>query len=744
MLSRARSQPEQLPQDAFTKDHLQIWVKSKIYPASQGSCFNGNPFRFMRFCKVPAWVSPILLLFTLLIVGWKAPTALQLETTAQTATIYYVNANHSDGLLAWYPFDEGGGALLDDASPYQHDGVVSGGLDYSGDVPPAIQFTDPLAGILNGGDNVVIQDAPELNPETALTAAVWLRSSSPVAQASKVVGKVPGTLDAGYLLGISQGHLDVEIWGQNGHARLTAGDLGDDWVHVAFTYQASGELRTYVNGSEVGHLPAVGPILPSDQVLLIGAAPWNTSSYRYNGDLDDLRLYDRALSGEEITLLASGTDHDGLSWADAFSSLPRALANAQAGDEIWVAQGVYKPSLASGVPLPRRETFLLPAGVAIYGGFSGSESELSQRNWFVNRSVLTGDLAGDDLIDALGVTTGPQDIVGSNAYHVVTISEVSAPTVLDGFTITAGAADDPELADAHNGAGLIASVNIEDPSLFILQHMTFQGNQSLGAGGGLFYQNDAAAVTGTPRLYDLEFIQNSAGAGGGLALTAASGSTLVNVSFFGNLAGQGGAIFSKTPVEIQNGVFSGNQAVDGGAIFADSAGHLRLANVTCSGNQAAASGGGVYLNETPGEIANSLLWGNSDGSGTGQSAQIFLVSAAADISYSLIAGPLTPGTGNLNTDPRFLRAPDPGDDDWSTLPDNDYGDLHLRADSPAVDHGSRDLLPTDQFDLDQDGITTEPLPLDRDGRDRVVYAQPDVGAFELQISFDTYLPLLRR
>ena len=721
MLSRARSLPEQLPQDTLTQDH-----------------------RFMRHIKNPGWVSPVLLLFTLLITGWSAPTAISLETSAQTAATYYVDANHSDGLLAWYPFDEGGGALLDDASPYQHDGVISGSLDYTGDVPPAIQFTDPLAGILNGGDNVVIQDAPELDPETALTAAIWLRSSSPVAQASKVVGKVPGTLDAGYLLGISQGQLDVEIWGQNGHARLTAGELGDEWVHVAFTYQASGELRTYINGSEVGHLPAVGPILPSDQVLLIGAAPWNTSSYRYNGDLDDLRLYDRALSGEEITLLASGTDHDGLSWEDAFSSLPRALTNAQAGDEIWVAQGVYKPSLAPGEPLPRRETFLIPSGVAIYGGFSGSESELGQRNWRLNRSVLSGDLADDDLVDALGITTGPQDIVGSNAYHVVTISDVTAPTVLDGFTITAGAADDLELADAHNGAGLIISGYFEDQSLLNLRQITFQGNQSLGGGGGLFYQNDAAAVISTPTLYDLDFIQNSAGAGGGLSLTAAQGLTLVNVSFFGNLADQGGAIFSKTPLEIQNGVFSGNQAVDGGAIFVDSAGNLGLVNVSCSGNQAASSGGGIYLHETAGQIANSILWGNADPSGDGQSAQIFLVSAAADVSYSLIAGNLTPGTGNLNIDPRFLRDPDPGDGDWSTLSNNDYGDLHLRADSPAVDRGSRDRLPADQFDLDQDGNTAEPLPLDRDGRDRVVYAQPDMGAFELQISFNSYLSMLWR
>lgn len=687
-------------------------------------------------------IIPGLLLSLLLLAGMTPPAGALQAPAEGAASTYYVDASRMDGMVAWYPFDEGSGSELDDASPYNHAGDVSGDLDYSEDVPAAIQFDNPLAAIFNGGDHVVIADAPMLNPSTEMTIAVWLHSTSPVAQASKVVGKVPAALNAGYLLGITQGQLDVEVWGQSGHVRITAGDLGDDWVHAALTYQASGLLRAYINGTEVGQAPAAGLIQSSNQVLLIGAAPWNTSSYRYNGDMDDLRLYNRALSAVEIAELASGADHGGQSWAEAFTSLQRALTSAEAGDEIWVAGGIYSPTLAPGAPLPGRETFRIPPGTALYGGFAGNETGLSQRDWRVNRSVLSGDLDRDDLADIKGIVTDPDRIAGINAYHVVTISEVDAPTVLDGFSITAGAADDFELADAH-GAGLYIKANTVETPDISLRHLIIQGNRALGAGGGIYYQGSSPDTAASPELFDLTFIQNSAGSGGGIAVIDASRIVLVNTSFLGNQADQGGAVFAKSPLEFQNGVFSGNHARAGGAIFGDSAAGMQLTNVTCSGNFAAEAGGCVHLQETNAGIGNSVLWENTDASGTGQAAQISMEAAAVEVTYSLVTGALYPGAGNLNADPHFVRPPDPGDDDWSTPADNDYGDLHLRADSPAVDQGSLTLLPADDFDVNQNGNTSELLPVDRDEHPRIVYAQPDMGAFEFQQAQNTFLPLIQ-
>src|SRR5512142_2257923 len=75
---------------------------------------------------------------------------------------------------------------------------------------------------------------------------------------------------------------------------------------------------------------------------------------------------------------ASGANN-GTSWANAYKSLQSALAAAARNDQIWVAKGTYKPTARTDPNDPRSVTFTLPSGVAIYGGFAGTETLLSQR-----------------------------------------------------------------------------------------------------------------------------------------------------------------------------------------------------------------------------------------------------------------------------------------------------------------------------------------------------------------------------
>ncbi len=98
--------------------------------------------------------------------------------------------------------------------------------------------------------------------------------------------------------------------------------------------------------------------------------------------------------------------NNGSSWADAFTSLQSALDIAYASDQIWVAQGVYTPSRRTKEGDPVSATFSLVNGVALYGGFagiSGQEGDFSARDWQVYATVLSGDIDGDDLVDARGV-----------------------------------------------------------------------------------------------------------------------------------------------------------------------------------------------------------------------------------------------------------------------------------------------------------------------------------------------------
>ena len=94
---------------------------------------------------------------------------------------------------------------------------------------------------------------------------------------------------------------------------------------------------------------------------------------------------------------SSGTN-DGSSWTTAFTILQDALAVACDGAQIWVAKGTYKPGAS------RNASFSMKAGVKIYGSFAGTETNLSERTLAVmaaNKSILSGDLNGDDVILSL-------------------------------------------------------------------------------------------------------------------------------------------------------------------------------------------------------------------------------------------------------------------------------------------------------------------------------------------------------
>ena len=85
----------------------------------------------------------------------------------------------------------------------------------------------------------------------------------------------------------------------------------------------------------------------------------------------------------------------GLDWANP-CTLPGALGKAMAGDEIWVMAGRYHPGVAGAV----EATFLIPAGVALYGGFSGTELQREERDWIAHPTILSGDIDENDLINS--------------------------------------------------------------------------------------------------------------------------------------------------------------------------------------------------------------------------------------------------------------------------------------------------------------------------------------------------------
>jgi hypothetical protein len=217
---------------------------------------------------------------------------------------------------------------------------------------------------------------------------------------------------------------------------------------------------------------------------------------------------------------ASGKN-GGSSWGNAFTDLQSALGSS-ACPEIWVAAGTYKPT--SGTD--RTASFVLKNGVAIYGGFAGTETDMSQSNISTNPTILSSDI---DSNDSENPASDPNKIVGHNSYHVVNAGNVDGTSILDGFVITAGQAD----ASGVNGQGGGMYISIGSPAL---SNLTFSGNTAFD-GSGIYNSG------GSPIMSTIAFNGNSnsdpLSMGGGMD-SQSGNPILVNVTFIGNSAAFGG------------------------------------------------------------------------------------------------------------------------------------------------------------------------------------------------------------
>lgn len=413
---------------------------------------------------------------------------------------------------------------------------------------------------------------------------------------------------------------------------------------------------------------------------------------------------------------ASGTN-SGNTWHDAYMSLQSALG-ASSCTEIWVAAGVYKPATAGN----RTVSFNIPPGVEVFGGFAGTETTREQRDPGANLTVLSGDIDNNDGVDAHGIDPDTSAIEGSNSYHVVVMDatagyvSVTADTVLDGFTITAGNASNDSIATQYLGGGLYCNGGAEGVECSpTLRALVFRGNHALSGGAICIdgYLNALAPPSGSnPTLSNVSFVGNSATFSGGAMLNATYGGTtnpvLINVTFHNNTADRGGGIYNSadsgtTIPTLTNVTFSENQADKGAAIYNDGifSGDSSpiLTNVTFSGNSASESGGAIFNDgsQSKPELYNIILWDDS----APQGPEIYNANGAMPhVNHSVIAGSGGSGGswdtllgydggGNLDADPLLGPLADNGGVTATFLPSEG---------SPAIDAGSN-CPATDQRDV---------------------------------------------
>ncbi len=273
---------------------------------------------------------------------------------------------------------------------------------------------------------------------------------------------------------------------------------------------------------------------------------------------------------------------EGTSWVSAFTHLQDALAVAEPGDEIRVAQGVYKPDRGGGTtPGDRRAAFFLPEGVTVSGGYAGLFApDPNARDTARYVTALSGDLLDDDVVvaDPCELYNAPNRT--DNSTHVLIVEQVSSETVLDGFTVTGGHAWPESRGRGHGtpaGGGGLWIISGSP----VVRNCVFTHNVAW-AGGGV------SVLDGSPRIHDCRFSLNGANGDGGGLFCDADSIELVRCVFERNCAtDEGGGLYSgSSEVRLRDCIFAENRAGAGGGMMASTRGRLELTRCEYVNNRA--------------------------------------------------------------------------------------------------------------------------------------------------------------
>ncbi|MDR1779854.1 MAG: right-handed parallel beta-helix repeat-containing protein, partial [Tannerella sp.] len=201
----------------------------------------------------------------------------------------------------------------------------------------------------------------------------------------------------------------------------------------------------------------------------------------------------------------------GASWGSP-TTLETALLQATPGDFIWLQEGTYTPSSGNSFTLTKD-------GVEIYGGFTGDETYLYERNFAEHQTVLRGN--GNSVMQIVGVTTASR---------------------IDGVIVEGGSATDGGGIRLRNASPTIANLIIRA--------------NSATNGGGIYIESGSS-----PLIYNTEISGNTASKGGGMYNYIAN-PRIYNTTIGGNRATTtGGGVFNSgsTP-EFGNSIIAGNQS----------------------------------------------------------------------------------------------------------------------------------------------------------------------------------------
>ena len=280
------------------------------------------------------------------------------------------DARLSAGLVGLWRFDGGDGRTVQDRSPLKNDGIIESGTLHQEQAGTSLEL-DGLGG------HVLIAEKNSWRLGQAVTAAIWLRAAD---LPNRVVlfgvpNENPSFTTPAFGMYALEQHVVFGLWLNRGAAKVLVENPRelplDTWTFLAGTYDGAA-ARLFVNGLPAAEKPAHGAITDNGRPLLVGRG-LGSNKPSFSGRIGELRIYDRALSPNEIRRLfeqtRSGYDLSNppaKTFADG-TVIVETHGNSPGGDRPWISapRGCWRSSTAtSPAAMPWRWTVSAAARTA--------------------------------------------------------------------------------------------------------------------------------------------------------------------------------------------------------------------------------------------------------------------------------------------------------------------------------------------------------------------------------------------
>ena len=428
-----------------------------------------------------------------------------------------------EGLVAYYKFDESSGTSAKDETVNDNDGKLINGPIWQ----PNIGKFEGSLNFDGLNDYVRVENSQSLITTKTLTIAFWLSIESKASDYSHPIGMYDSDSSRkwhSYTVYIKPNSTTL-IWkfSSIGGSRKET-DIGDilldRFTHVAVTYDST-MISGYINGELKESDTASGEISISESDPLgIGCTDIVLDQKYFKGLIDDVRIYRRALSPDEIYDIAGlnvityvnntiGSDKNNGSSSEIPKKTIQAGINAtRSGGIVEVAAGTYD------------ENIIMKSNITLLGGFNPMQWT---RNIYDNTTIING----------LGATES-----------VILCNKIE-DAVISGFTISGGSGTNLD------GGGILCS----DSTNITVTNNIITNNSASRWGAGISFQSSSGEIS--KNIIDTN---NSENCGGGVHFFLSSPS-FFNNTVYANSAAFGGGVYSvsSSPV-MKNNIITYNIA----------------------------------------------------------------------------------------------------------------------------------------------------------------------------------------